>query len=155
MNDKPINESSNDQTVFEIISDDFLAISRFVNMLIALVFAIGFLVVTGEAWMSLICLALMLVRTDSIGPSDDDMQWNIFLDDGAVLFHNKNRTARLRLDNVAQMKVFTAFNQTKKIDFEMNDGQLHQIKYYRRQDEILKHCTNIVPESKIKWFSYT
>ena len=152
-------EIQEDEHYIAIVPDDFLAINHFGGMLSVLTTLIISFAITKDAWGSIIASAIawgMWLRADSlIGPSNEDKEWRVSLEDKEILFHGKMRVARLKLNNVAQMKVFTAFNRPKKIYFEMNDGQFHQIKYYRKQDKILKHCMKTVPESKIEWLSYT
>ncbi len=124
-------EIQEDEHYIAIVPDDFLAINHFGGMLSVLTTLIISFAITKDAWGSIIASAIawgMWLRADSlIGPSNEDKEW----------------------------RVFTAFNRPKKIYFEMNDGQFHQIKYYRKQDKILKHCMKTVPESKIEWLSYT
>jgi hypothetical protein len=148
-------QTPDQQNTFEIFPDDSLALEHFVSLFFALMALIFFLLLTGELWVSLMMAGLFALRIDFVGSGVDEAEWKIVLDNESVLFDNEKRTARLLLAEVSQMKVYLAFNQPKKIVFKMNDGQLHQIKHYRRMDEILNHCVQTVPESKVNWTSYT
>ncbi len=155
-NSVPVQDKILRSDVFEIVPEDFKAFGHFISALIGIVVVILSMLFTGEIWLSLIAGLIFAVRLNDLhGPSQEDLGWKISLEDEAVLFHGKGRTARIRLPNVVGMKVYLSYNHPKKLSFKMEDGQLHEVKYYRRMDEILAHCTRVVPESKTEWVSYT